>query len=405
MKRFMYFMIMSTVFISSIIYGQDKKSMEKMKELIFEVKTKYAPDKRVAIFNIELKEIDGQLIITGETNLKKAKSELLNSLINLDKTIKDEITVLPSTVLGKKHYGVINLSVANLRVAPEHSAEMATQALLGTAVRVFDKKDGWYLLQTPDNYIAWVDNDGVALKTLDEVNEWITAKKIIYTNEFGFVYSETDKQSFRVSDIVLGNILKYLGIDGSFTKVEYADGRIGYIESENCIDLEEWLKNTEPTQEKIISTAKKFNGLPYLWGGTSAKALDCSGFSKTVYFMNGVLLKRDASQQVLTGIEVDTKNGFDNCQPGDLLFFGRKSTDNKPEKITHVAIYLGNLDFIHSAGIISIDSFDKNKPNYNEYRLNAFIRAKRILTSLDKNEIFMLKNIDIYKGEKFNENE
>ena len=66
--------------------------------------------------------------------------ELLNSLQSLDKTVKDEITVLPSTVLGDKRYGVINLSVANLRVAPEHSAEMATQSLLGTAVRVFNKK-------------------------------------------------------------------------------------------------------------------------------------------------------------------------------------------------------------------------------------------------------------------------
>ena len=73
MKRFMYFMIMSTVFISSIIYGQDKKNMEKMKELVFEIKTKYAPDKRVAIFNIELKEINGQIVIAGETNLKKGK--------------------------------------------------------------------------------------------------------------------------------------------------------------------------------------------------------------------------------------------------------------------------------------------------------------------------------------------
>ncbi len=405
MKRFLYVMLVGTVFISSIIYGQDKKNMEKMKQIISEIKSKYAPDKRVALFNVEVKEKEGRLVVAGETNLKNAKAELLNSLKEIDNTIQSEITVLPSSDLGEKHYGVINLSVANLRVNNEHSAEMATQSLLGTAVKVFKKSDGWYLIQTPDNYIAWVDNDGVALKTLDEVNEWITAKKIIYTNDYGFVYSETDKQSLRVSDIVLGNILKYLGTEGVFTKVEYADGRIGYIESENCKDLAEWLNTTEPTQEKIIFTAKKFNGIPYLWGGTSIKGLDCSGFSKTVYYMNGVLLKRDASQQVNTGIEVDTKDGFGNCQPGDLLFFGRHASEKGPEKITHVGIYLGNLDFIHSAGIISIDSFDKNKPNYNEYRLDAFIRARRILTSLDKNEIYRLKNIDIYKGEKFNENE
>jgi hypothetical protein len=89
----------------------------------------------------------------------------------------------------------------------------------------------------------------------------------------------------------------------------------------------------------------------------------------------------------------------------DSLFFGRKATDTLPEKITHVAIYIGNLDFIHSAGEISIDSFDKNKPNFNEYRLKQFIRAKRILSSLDKNGIYTLKNFGQYKGELFNDNE
>ena len=57
-------------------------------------------------------------------------------------------------------------------------------------------------------------------------------------------------------------------------------------------------------------------------------------------------------------------------------FLEGKLLEKGPEKITHVGIYLGNLDFIHSAGIISIDSFDKNKPNYNEYRLKRLYSCK-----------------------------
>lgn len=379
--------------------------MDNVKKLISDVKAKYAPDKRITIYNVNVEEKEGKIVLSGETNIKKAKTELIEQLQKANVKYEEDIEVLPAKSLGEKKYAVINLSVANMRFAPEHAAEMATQTLLGTAVRVFDKRDGWYQIQTPDNYIGWVDNDGVKLMTFEEVNNWITAPKVIYLNEFGFVNSAPDKNSLRVSDIVMGDILKFVEKGEKFTKVEYPNGKIGFIENELCADFTEWLKNTQPTQEGITNTAKKFIGMPYFWGGTSSKAMDCSGFSKTVYFINGVMLQRDASQQVNTGELVDTKDGFGNCQPGDLLFFGKKGSEEQKERITHVAIYLGNNEFIHSAGEISIDSFDKTKSNYNEYRLNSFIRAKRILSSLDKNGVYMLKNVDIYKGVKFNEDE
>ncbi len=379
--------------------------MEQLNSIISKVKEDYAPDKRTAIFDIVINKNNDIFVLEGETNIKKAYNKLIEELNKSKIKYENKIVLLPSKNLGINKFGIVNLSVANLRVKPDHASEMATQSLLGTAVKVFNKKNGWFQIQTPDNYIGWVDQDGVYLTDLDGVNKWIRAKKVIYTNEFGFVYSLPDKNSLRVSDIVMGDLLKLLESEGNFVKVEYPNGRIGYIESEFCQDFNLWLSNTIPTEKSIVETAKKFIGMPYLWGGTSVKAMDCSGFTKTVYFMNGVLLQRDASQQVLTGEIVDTKHGFENCKPGDLLFFGTKASENKPERITHVAIYIGNNDFIHSAGEISIDSFDKNKPNFNEYRLKQFIRAKRVLSSLDKNGIYLLKNFGQYKGELLNEDE
>ena len=404
MRRYLFTYVLITIFSVSLINAEET-TMDKVKEVILKVKNEFAPDKRTSIFNLEIESVDNVILIKGETNLKKAKNILLNELNTLEIAYKDQISILPSKILGDKKYGVINLSVANLRVNPDHSAEMATQALLGTAVKVFNKKDGWYQIQTPDGYIGWVDQDGVYLMNLESVNNWISSKKIIYTNEFSFVYSSTDKKSRRVSDLVLGDLIKFLGKENSFIKVEYPNGRVGYIEEEFCSEFNDWLTKTIPTEKSIIETAYKFIGMPYFWGGTSAKAMDCSGFSKTVYYMNGILLPRDASQQVLTGELVDTKNGFENCKPGDLLFFGKKATNENSERITHVAIYIGNLDFIHSAGEISIDSFDKNKSNFNEYRLKQFIRAKRVLNSLDQNGIYKLQNYGQYKGELFNDNE
>jgi cell wall-associated NlpC family hydrolase len=136
-----------------------------------------------------------------------------------------------------------------------------------------------------------------------------------------------------------------------------------------------------------------------LWGGTSAKGMDCSGFTKMVYFLNGIVLERDASQQVNQGSLIDTQNGFDKLQTGDLLFFGEHKTDSTKERVTHVAIYLGNYQYIHEAGRVKINSFDKDASNFNEYRLKHFIRAKRILNSIDKNGISSIKRNKFYLGE------
>ena len=70
--------------------------------------------------------------------------------------------------------------------------------------------------------------------------------------------------------------------------------------------------------------------MPYLWAGTSIKGVDCSGFSKSVYFLNGYMLLRNASQQYKTGEPVDVSQGLDNLQPADLVFFGREATEDKP---------------------------------------------------------------------------
>lgn len=382
------FIFLLITFLSSQTYSQEINIMEKVNSIIKVVKEKFAPDNRVALFNLEGAESNNKIIIKGETNIPVAKSEFVKMMKEADLKFEDEIEMLPSEKLGEKKFGVINLSVANIRTNPDHPAELATQAILGTPIKILKKgEDGFYLVQTPDGYIAWLDNDGIAFMTDVEMNEWLSSPKIIYTKVYGFSYSEADENSQTVSDLVAGNLLKIIGEDANFVLVNYPDGRNAYIKKDEAKLFNEWYKSLNPTSEEILNTAYRFTGIPYLWGGTSTKGMDCSGFTKTVYFLNGIILSRDASQQVNTGELVDTKDGWKNLQPGDLLFFGTKAKENKKERITHVAIYIGDGDFIHASGRIKINSLNKNKSYYSQYRDNAFIRAKRILTSVGKNGI------------------
>ncbi len=381
------------LFFFGTIFPQREISMNQIQDIVNNYKIEYAPDKRTALFNIEVEGNEGNWILNGETNLKNAEEKLIEELKAKNIKFQNNIDVLPSKSLGDKVYAIIDVSSSSMRTHPKHAAEMATQALLGCYVEVFKKSESWYLVQTPDKYISWVEGSNITRMNESEAAAWQNADKVIYTNDYGFSFDAPEEDANHVSDLVVGNLLKKLGTENNFVKVGYPDGRIAYIPETSCQDYGKWLKDRKLNSDNIIKAAKQFMGIPYLWGGTSAKALDCSGFTRTVFFLNGVYLPRDASQQVHVGNPVDTKNGFDKLEPGDLLFFGTKATDSTKEKVTHVGIYIGNDEFIHESGKVQINSFNKNAENFSSYRLHQFLRAKRVLNSVGKNGVVSLENV------------
>ncbi|MGA0559464.1 NlpC/P60 family protein [Larkinella sp. VNQ87] len=369
MKRF--FVGFSLIILSSV-----SGFAQSLQQLVEAVQKQYAPDKRVAIFNIVA---DSSGTLTGFTNLPEAKQALLNQLKAADRPFVDQIQLLPAPVLGEKTFAIVNVSVANLRSNARNSAELSTQALLGMPLNVWDKDRGWYQVQTPDQYIAWTDSGALQLMTKADFEQWNSAEKIIYTRPFGFVYSEPNKRAQTVSDIVAGNQLVLVSEQRRYFQVRYPDGRTGYIPKYEAQRLADWQAAARPTEEALVSTAKSLMGIPYLWGGTSVKGMDCSGFTKTVYLLNGQQLPRDASQQVHVGDLIDTAGkNFARLRPGDLLFFGEPATADKPERVVHVGMWIGNNEFIHASGQIRITSVDPNAPNFDAYELNRFLRVKRV---------------------------
>lgn len=389
-----------SLLVATLLYSCQEKqiSVSPITDIIEQIKQKNAPDKRVARFQIEAIPQGQQVVLRGETNLPAAKETLLSQIDTENFSIIDSIQILPSTALGENIYGIVNLSACNIRSNPKHSAELATQSTLGTPLRVLKKADsGWYLIQTPDNYFGWLDPGGFELMNKTQYDSWLTADRVIYLEDFGFAYAQADLKSTPVSDLLEGNILKLESTEGDFAKVSFPDGRIAYIPAKMVMNYELWLASRKPTAENILAKAEDFLGRPYLWGGTSGKGIDCSGFTKTVFYLNGVMLPRDASQQVHTGIEIPTDTTWQNLQAGDLLFFGRKATAEKKERVTHVAIYLGEGKIIHSSGIVTIESLRRGDELFAEHRFNTFLRAKRMLNSLGENGVELLASSPFYQ--------
>lgn len=379
----------------------DSLLLKRVNELSLQVQKKYAPDKRTEYYQLSLLTSE-PLSYQLEVSKAEAVSELKSLLIkeSLAVTIKEE--VLPSTGQDSKSYGIANLSVINQRYAPNHAAEMATQSLLGTPVKILKKERGNYLIRTPDNYLSWTESAGIVPMTKAEFGNWQRAEKVVYTEMFGFAYTEPSESSLPISDLVAGDILQLLSETNGFYKVAFPDKRTAFISVKKARFYDQWKNQSDPSAAQLLKTARNYLGIPYLWGGTSVKGMDCSGFTKTSYFMHGIVLPRDASQQALVGDKVDIfendsvsiSKALKNLKAGDHLFF---AANKKTMRVTHTAIYIGNGEFIQAAGLVRINSMISGSKNYDDFQSRTLVGARRILTAIGDPEITRVRQHSYYQ--------
>ncbi len=389
-------MMILVYFILSHIncFGQENSQamMTNINQTIADIKHKFVPDGRVGIWEAVAYIDSSQLIVKGKTTNNAAKTSLLKSLQEMKTgfSVLDSITLLPSAALNGFDYAVVSTSVANMRSKPEHASELALQSVIGTPLKVLEKdQNNWYRVQTEDGYISWVDAPSITLMNATSFFAWKNKPKLIYLQENGYIYEINDSKR-QLSEIPFGGIVaisdSFKNVQNSRIKVELPNNKVGVINSSDVMPYPAWVALAMTRQERLLLIAEKYLGKPYLWGGNTPKGLDCSGFSKLVYYELGLQLPRDASQQVLCGEEIMADPLFKNLKEGDLMFFGQKQTANNKERITHVAISAGNGRFIHAAaGGVRYESINKDDKDYNDERAKSYIRTKRILgTDLKK---------------------
>ncbi|MBN2775130.1 MAG: SH3 domain-containing protein, partial [Prolixibacteraceae bacterium] len=98
---------------------------------------KNVPDQRETVFNISAENTGNKLILKGDTDSKELKDKLFTELKSSNPV--DRITMLPDNSVGNKKFGLINISVANMRAAPSYSAELVTQGLMGTPIKILKR--------------------------------------------------------------------------------------------------------------------------------------------------------------------------------------------------------------------------------------------------------------------------
>ena len=258
-------------------------------------------------------------------------------------------------------WGLVKISVASLRTEPRQSAELDTQALMGTPLRLLDRDGEWVKAELPDGCIDWINESGFVEIDSCDYERWRQAERHVVTSLYEIkAYSDSVSASSAcvVTDLVNGCIVESDGsIHAGRMLVRLPDGTPAYADPAAFEPLAQWVQ--EPySVDKLMDMAYSMTGTPYLWGGTSTKLNDCSGFTRICYLHAAkALLPRNASQQALVGTAIYET---DSLRRGDLLFFLNPSTG----RVNHVGIYDADGYFIHSSGRVKVNHLDPSHPDF-----------------------------------------
>ena len=276
-------------------------------------------------------------------------------------------------------WAVVNSSSCFLRLKPDYESGNETQCLMGTVLRVKGAERYWRQVDAPDYKDVWTTELNIAFMDEAGKDAWIAAPKFICSAEYTHLFAAPSMNADRVCDFTLGDLVRKgtQGIRG-WVQVYLPSGREAWARAYDVMDFEEWVRTREATRENLLATARRLVGTPYMWGGASIKHFDCSGFTQFVYRQCGIVLPRNAREQIYTGEEVPYD--FDKMLPGDLLFYGTPASPGNRMVVAHVAMYYGDRKIIHSSQVVRISSLT---PDGEDFYDRQPLAVRRILGHVD----------------------
>ncbi|MGC2449467.1 MAG: SH3 domain-containing C40 family peptidase [Candidatus Sulfotelmatobacter sp.] len=287
------------------------------------------------------------------------------------------LVFLAISAAAKTSPHVIVVPVANMYSRPTEKSDVVSQAIYGSNVVLLQTRGEWSRIQTPDHYRGWTPSR--YLRILLTGDGYATSGPTVQVESlFANIYSEPDVTRHKpVITAPFETKLEVAPEDNASKKPP--QHHEGWLQVRLPGQTLAWIRagdvETDPKPLSIpesIELAKRFLGLPYLWGGRSSFGFDCSGFTQMLVRARGIIMPRDADQQAawsgMTAIERT------DLQPGDLLFFGSSAKD-----ITHTGMYIGDGQFIHDTThehpVIQISKLD------DEPWTNLLVACRRVKAS------------------------
>ncbi|SDR81883.1 NlpC/P60 family protein [Gramella sp. MAR_2010_147] len=225
-------------------------------------------------------------------------------------------------------YGICHLSIVPLRASATHHSEMTSQLLYGEHFKVLEERAQWSRIRNSyDGFEAWIDKK--QYKEIEETEYYSLEEDDIQVSSDLIEYI-TDENGL-LMPVPLGAVLNFTAKLGH--KFEGAGTKPMALNKDN-----------------IINTAALYLNSPHISGGKSPFGIDSSGFTQTVYKLNGYVIHRNAADQSKQG---EALSFIEESEPGDLAFF-----DDNDGIINHVGLIMKDNYIIHVDGKVRIDRID-----------------------------------------------
>ena len=266
--------------------------------------------------------------------------------------------------------GTVVSGDTTLRVRAEANVESAILTNLdnGTQVDVLSSENGWYQIAF-NGLTGYVASDYLSLNSEQPATDAVAAStepcygKV--TTASLNIRSGAGTDFEKIGTLRLGKIVTILGECDGWYQLES-----GYVSSDYVTIVDAAEASRAGKGQEIVDFALQYVGYPYVYGGSSPKGFDCSGFTRYVYSQFGYSINRTASNQMDNGTSVS----MSELEPGDLVFFKRSGSGSK--RASHVGIYIGGNQFVHAStarvGVI-VSGLDE------AYYTSGFVGGRRLV--------------------------
>lgn len=278
--------------------------------------------------------------------------------------------------------GTVNTGSSTLRVRSEAStsSEVVTNLDNGTKVDVISTvEDGWYQIAC-EGVTGFVSSDYLVVDAAEgavsAVSAVAPASAVAVSQAAEPRYGKVTASSLNVrtgpgtgydkaASLRAGKVVEIKGESNGWYQIDS-----GYISAEYVVIVDAAEAAKSGKGQEIADFAKSLVGSPYVYGGSSPKGFDCSGFTTYVYKHFGYSINRTASSQMDNGTAVS----MSELQPGDLVFFKKSGSGSK--RASHVGIYIGGSQFVHAStakvGVIISNMSDA-------YYTSGFVGGRRMV--------------------------